>query len=43
MPPTYINVALDAGNSTERGGVMSIEMVPYPGLEPGTCRSGTRK
>jgi hypothetical protein len=43
MPPTYISVALEAGNSMERGGVMSIEMVPYPGLGPGTCLSGTRK
>jgi hypothetical protein len=43
MPPTYINVGFVAGNSTEKGGVTSIEMVPYPGSRPGTCRSGTRK
>jgi hypothetical protein len=29
--------------SVDNGGVTSIEMVPYPGSGPGTCRSGIRK
>ena len=36
-------VARSGGSSVEKGGVMSIEIVPYPGSGPGTCRSGMRR
>jgi len=38
-------VVVDAGSSVDVGGVISIEMVPYPGSGPGagTRRSGIRR